>query len=64
MVSRSIEEPILKYQDPKKPYTPFTDASKYAWSYVLTQSYEHEIDEERIYVQHPITYQSSLFRGN
>ena len=33
------EEPILVYPDPSKPYVLFTDASKYAWSCVLTQEY-------------------------
>ena len=32
------EEPILVYPDPSKPYVLFTDASKYAWSCVLTQN--------------------------
>ena len=32
-----IQEPILKYPDPNKPYILYTDASKYAWSCVLTQ---------------------------
>ena len=27
-----IISPILKYPDPKKGYTLFTDASKYAWA--------------------------------
>ena len=31
---------ILRYIDPKKPYVLFTDASKYAWACVLTQSDE------------------------
>ena len=39
-----IQEPILRYQDPTKPYTLYTDASKYAWSCVLTQEYEHKIE--------------------
>ena len=34
-----IQEPILVYPDPSKPYVLFTDASKYAWSCVLTQEY-------------------------
>ena len=42
-----INEPILKYPNPNKPYTLFTDASKYAWACVLTQ--EHR------YFQHPKT---------
>ena len=32
-------EPILKYADTSKPYTLYTDASKYGWAGVLTQSH-------------------------
>ena len=39
-----ITSPILKYPDPNKPYTLFTDASKYAWACVLTQEHEQEKD--------------------
>ena len=39
-----IEAAILQYPDPSKPYVLFTDASKYAWSCVLTQEYIHEIE--------------------
>ena len=39
-----ITSPMLKYPDPNKPYTLFTDASKHAWACVLTQEYEHEKD--------------------
>ena len=42
------EEPILVYPDPSKPDVLFTDASKYAWSCVLTQEYIHEIDGKTI----------------
>ena len=35
-----ITSPILKYPDPNKPYTLFTDASKHAWACVLTQEYQ------------------------
>ena len=42
------EEPILVYPDPSKPYVLFTDASKYAWSCVLTQEYTHEIDGKQL----------------
>ena len=35
-----LKEPVLKYPDPSKPYTLFTDASKYAWACVLTQEDE------------------------
>ena len=37
-----LEEPNLKYPDPKKLYVLYTDASKYAWAQVLTQSYQHK----------------------
>ena len=30
-------EPILKYADTSKPYTLYTDASKFGWEGVLTQ---------------------------
>ena len=49
------EEPILVYPDPSKPYILFTDASKYAWSCVLTQEYTHEIDGKTIKILHPIS---------
>ena len=32
-------EPILKYADTSKPYTLYTDASKFGWAGVLTQSH-------------------------
>ena len=37
-------EPILKYADTSKPYTLYTDASKYGWAGVLTQSHTTVID--------------------
>ena len=58
------EEPILVYRDPSKPYVLFTDASKYAWSCVLTQEYIHEIDGKSVKILHPISYQSGLFKGS
>ena len=58
------EEPILVYLDPSKPYVLFTDASKYAWSCVLTQEYIHEIDGKSVKMLHPISYQSGLFKGS
>ena len=59
-----IQEPILVYPDPNKPYVLFTDASKYAWSCVLTQEYTHIIDGKEKKILHPITYMSGLFRGS
>ena len=35
---------ILKYPNPEKPYTLFTNASKYAWACVLIKPYTHVID--------------------
>ena len=39
-----VVSPILKYPDPEKPYTQFTDASKYAWVCVLMQDHDHIIE--------------------
>ena len=58
------KEPILQFPDPSKPYTLYTDASKYTWSCVLTQQYVHEKDGKQIIVNHPSTYVSSLFEGS
>ena len=57
-----VQEPILKYPDQSKPYTLYTDASKYAWSCVLTQEYEYEIEGKIKQIYHPITYASGLFK--
>ena len=59
-----LKEPILKYPDPRKPYTLFTDVSKYAWACVLTQEYVHEFDGKVRKILHLITYVSGLFRGS
>ena len=59
-----IKEPILRFPDPNKPYTLYTDASKYAWLCVLTQQYTHDMDNKQIVVNHPITYVSGLFKGS
>ena len=57
-----ITSPILKYPDPNKSYTLFTDASKHAWACVLTQEYEHEKDNKIYKINHPITFASGLFK--
>ena len=59
-----IKEPILRFPDPNKPYILYTDASKYAWSCVVTQQYAHDINDKEIVVNHPITYVSGLFKGS
>ena len=59
-----ITSPILKYPDPNKGYTLFTDASKYAGACVLTQEYQHEKDGKEYRINHPITFASGLFKGS
>ena len=56
-----MEYPILRYPDPMKEYTLFTDASGIGWSGVLTQ--EHEDEKGRL-KNHPICYVSGQFRGS
>ena len=50
------ESPILRYPDPEAKYVLYTDASKYAYAGVLTQT----IDD----TDHPVAYVSGLFRGS
>ena len=57
-----LEEPILKYPDPGRPYVLYTDASKYAWARVLTQAYQHASEKGTSEINYPITYISGLFR--
>ena len=52
---------ILKYPDISKPYTLYTDASKYGWAGVLTQSHTSFIDGKEITMDHPVSYVSGLF---
>ena len=59
-----ITSRILKYPDPNKPYTLFTDASKHAWACVLTQEYEHVKDGKVFKINHPITFASGFFKGS
>ena len=59
-----LKEPILVYPDTSKPYTLYTDASKYAWAGVLTQRYIHTIEGKEKEMYHPVTYLSGLFRGS
>ena len=57
-------EPVLKYADTSKPYTLYTDASKFGWAGVLTQSHTTVIDGKYITTDHPVTFVSGLFRGS
>ena len=56
--------PILKYPDPNRPCILFTNASKYAWVCVFTQACDHEQDDKKKTILHPITYMSGLLRGS
>ena len=58
------QEPILLYSNPSKPYVLFTNASKYAWSCLLTQEYVYEFDGKEKKILHPITYMNGLFKGS
>ena len=57
-------EPIVKYANTNKPYTLYTDASKYGWAGVLTQSHTTIIDSKAITTDHPVAFISGLFRGS
>ena len=58
------DQPILKYADTKKGYTLYTDASKYGWAGVLTQTHNTNIEGKTVTTDHPISYVSRLFRGS
>ena len=51
-------EPILKYADTSKPHTLYTDASKYRWARVLTQSHTTVIDGKSVTTDHPVAFVS------
>ena len=57
-------EPVLKYADTSKPYTLYTDTSKFGWAGVLTQSHTTVIDGKSITTDHPVAFVSGLFRGS
>ena len=57
-------EPTLKYADTSKPYTLYTDASKYRWAEVLTQSHTTVIDGKSVTTDHPVAFVSGLFRDS
>ena len=58
------DEPVLKYADTSRPYTLYTDASKYGWAGVLTQPHEETIDGKSTTTDHPVAFVSGLFRGS
>ena len=57
-------EPSLKYADTSKPYTLYTDASRYGWAGVLTHSHTTVIDGKSVTTNHPVAFVSGLFRGS
>ena len=59
-----ISAPILKYPDTSKPYTIFTDASKYGWAGVLTQEHMSVINGKEVTTNHPVSFVSGLFCGS
>ena len=56
--------PILKYPDTSKPYTMYTDASKYGWAGVLTQKHTSTINGKEITMDHLVSHVSRLFHGS
>ena len=56
--------PVLKYADTSKPYTLYTDASKFGWAGVLTQPHTTTIDGKSTTNDHPVAFVSGLFRGS
>ena len=52
------------YADTSKPYTLYTDASKYGWAGVLTQPHITTIDGKSTTTDHPVAFVSGLFRGS
>ena len=58
------DQPILKYTDTKKGYTLYTDASKYGWAGMLTQTHNTDVEGKTVTTDHPIAYVSGLFRGS
>ena len=59
-----VSVPILKYPNTSKPYTIFTDASKYGWAGVLTQEHTSVLNGKETTTKHPVAYVSGLFHGS
>ena len=60
IVIKLTKYPILRYPDPSKDYTLFTDANKFGYAGVLAQEYE----DNGIKKYHSVCYVSGLFRGS
>ena len=59
-----VSVPILKYPNTSKPYTIFTDASKYGWAGVLMQEHTSVLNGKETTTKHPVAYISGLFHGS
>ena len=59
-----ISAPILKYPDTSKPYTIFTDASKYGWTGVLTQEHISVVYGKEVIANHSVSFVSGMFCGS
>ena len=59
-----MSAPILKYLDTEKPYTIFTDASKYGWAGMLTQEHTSMVNGKEVMTNHPVSYVSGMFHGS
>ena len=59
-----MSAPILKYPDTEKPYTIFTDVSKYGWAGVLTQEHTSIVNGKEVTTNHPVAYVSGMFHGS
>ena len=57
-------EPVLKYANVSKPYTLYTDGSKFGWAGVLTQKHTADVNGKQITTDHPVAFVSGLFRGS
>ena len=53
--------PILKYLDMSKPYTIYTDASKYSWAGVLSQAHTSVIDWKEVMAHRLVSFVNGLF---
>lgn len=56
------DQPIRVYPDPNKPYILYTDASKYVWAGILTQTHYIIINRQNIMEDLPVAYLSRLMR--
>ena len=53
--------PILEYPDATKPYTLYTEASKYGWAGVLTQRHTSTVNGKEITMDHSMSYVNGFY---